>query len=437
MYTFELTKDIEAFNRFSEENGGSVYQSSYWATVKNAWKPYFYMGFRDGAPVLCCLCLERKIPLAGKLWYCPDGFVCDTSDAVLMREFCEHMKKCLKQAGAFAMVCDPLIVVRLNGTDVDFSAQAENYLKNGFLVNDDKGFYSVQPTTTINVPLVKPDSTRFAPEELLSKCEKGVRHGVKLGINNGLHDEAFTCKELENKPEICREFFSVMTEISDRVSFIQRTQEYYISIMNALGSHAVMDMIYYDRAEQRAKYEENLEKRAAAQELSESGDPKKAKQAAKLTEELNLSISRFESAENELAENPEFAQSDKIYLACGITSYFGNTSICLYGGTRNTLRNTLRPTHFLNWTRIERSIARGCAVHDMGRITGDAYDESNPLYGLCRYKQSYNGDITEYIGDMYLVSNRFDFMTFKKLLPFVKKVKNTVLKKTIKRHTAG
>ena len=97
------------------------------------------------------------------------------------------------------------------------------------------------------------------------------------------------------------------------------------------------------------------------------------------------------------------------------------------------LRNTFRPTHLLNWTRICRSLERGCEIHDMGRITGDAYDENNPLYGLCRYKQSYAGTVTEYCGDLYLINNGLGFFLFTKGLPFAKKVKNTLLKKIIKK----
>ena len=59
MYSFEKTENYVFFNSFAEENGGSVYQTSMWADVKNAWKPYYYMGYEDGKAVLSCLCLEE------------------------------------------------------------------------------------------------------------------------------------------------------------------------------------------------------------------------------------------------------------------------------------------------------------------------------------------------------------------------------------------
>ncbi|MGN1161350.1 MAG: peptidoglycan bridge formation glycyltransferase FemA/FemB family protein, partial [Candidatus Fimenecus sp.] len=89
-YKFSEQKDLDLFNGFSEKNGGSIYQTSYWAQVKNAWKPSFYMGYENDTPVLSALCLERDVKV-GKLWYCPDGFVCDLKNEELVAAFCAFM----------------------------------------------------------------------------------------------------------------------------------------------------------------------------------------------------------------------------------------------------------------------------------------------------------------------------------------------------------
>ena len=409
MYSFEKTENYGFFNSFAEENGGSVYQTSMWADVKNAWKPYYYMGYQDGKAVLSCLCLERNIPVAGKLWYCPDGFVCDYKNSELIKEFSSYLKNEMKKYGVFALACDPLIVKKINGEAVgNFSETISVFSEAGFKVDGVENFYTVQPSTTINVLLTE-NGERISEEKLLKKCEKGVRHGVKLGRDGGIKCESYTIEDVERDSRSADEFFSVMTETSDRVSFIQRDKSYYVNMLRSLGKYGVMDMLYYDIKGEKAR--------------AESGN---------MTEK---ELERFNSAMKELESSGISADTEKVYVACGLTSYFGKTSICLYGGTRNVLRNTFRPTHLLNWTRICRSIERGCEIHDMGRITGDAYDESNPLYGLCRYKQSYAGTVTEYCGDIYLINNGFGFFLFTKGLPFAKKIKNTLLKKIIKKRT--
>ena len=436
-YIFSKQTDNDEFNRFSEENGGSVYQTSYWAEVKSAWKPSFYMGYDGEKPVLSALCLERDVKV-GKLWYCPDGFVCDLGNEELVLAFSAFMLSEMRKNKICALVCDPLIETAVNGKPRDFSA-VSSMLKSGFVLNSDKSFYIVQPNVTIQTILKE-----MTPESLLSKCEKGVRHGLRSASDGALFSEKYDNVSLPLHPEKLDDFFEVMTETSDRVSFIQRDKNYYRKIITALNGKAVMNLIYCDNIKRENIYKISLEKKKGLEDrlLSlSSADKKDGKTISAINaikkeiDSLNTTISRNEKVSSELKEKFGENIPDKICLAVGITSRFGKTAVCLYGGTRNLLRNTLRPTHFLNWTRILESFEAGIETHDLGRVTGDPYDEKNPLYGLCKYKRSYNGEVTEFVGDMYLVADRFRFMLFRKLLPKFKKIKNSVLKKTIKSRT--
>lgn len=433
-YTFKQVTDFEKFNDFSEKNGGSIYQTSYWAGVKSAWRPFFYMGFDGGSPVLCALCLERDVKV-GKLWYIPDGFVCDLFNKELVGEFAAFLKGEMKRNGAFAAVCDPVVVEKINREPCDFSA-INSMLESGFVLNDDKSFYVVQPNVTIETTL-----RGLTPEQLLKKCEKGVRHGLNASKDGALVYETYDNATICEHPEKLDDFFDVLTETSDRVSFIQRDKEYYKKIITALNGKALMDVIYCDNVKRREIYNDALAQRdeAAAQlevlENAEKKDKKKIAAFKKQKEAAECVIARNEKVDAELKEKYGDSIPDKICLSAGITSRFGKQAICLYGGTKNLLRNTLRPTHFLNWTRILKSYELGVEQHDLGRITGDPYDENNHLYGLCRYKQSYNGDVKEFVGDMYLVVDKLRFTLFRKFLPAFKTVKNTVFKKLIKSET--
>ena len=436
-YSFSVQTDMAKFNEFSENNGGSIYQTSYWAEVKSAWKPSFYMGYdENGEAVLSCLCLERDVKV-GKLWYCPDGFVCDLKNETLVVDFCAFMKSEMKKHKICAMVCDPLVVEKRDGESCDISA-INAMVKGGFEVNEDKDFYIVQPAITINSPLK--DST---PDIFLKKCEKGVRHGLKAAADGLLYVESYDNVTLPQHPEKLDEFFSVMTETADRTEFIQRDKNYYKTMVTALNGKAVMDFIYCDQNKRKTYCEEltqkkkELESRLFDLENAEKKNKKEIASVKKELDSINTTLTRNEKVDKELGEKFGDDVPEKLCLAVGITSRFGKTAICLYGGTRNVLRNTLRPTHFLNWTRIEKSFESGIEIHDLGRVTGDPHDENNPLFGLAKYKMSYNGQLTEYVGDMYLISNKFTFMLFRTLLPKVKKIKNTVLKKHIKEQTVN
>ncbi len=436
-YNFSVQTDMTKFNNFSEENGGSIYQTSYWSEVKSAWKPSFYMGYdENNQPVLSCLCLERDIKV-GKLWYCPDGFVCDLMNETLVVEFCAFMKSEMKKHRICAMVCDPLIIEELDGEKCDTSA-VNSMLKGGFTLNEDKNFYIVQPAVAICSPL-----KGYTTETFLKKCEKGVRHGLKAAADGLLYTESYDHITLEQHPEKLDEFFTVMTETADRTEFIQRDKNYYKTMVTALNGKAVMNFIYCDQKMRKDHCDALADKKGQLEsqliELENAEKPNK-KEISAIKKELDAiinTLTRNEKVDKELREKYGDNIPEKLCLAVSITSRFGKTAICLYGGTRNILRNTLRPTHFLNWVRIEDSFKQGMEIHDLGRVTGDPHDESNPLFGLAKYKMSYNGQLTEYVGDMYLVNDKFTFMLFRKLLPKVKKVKNTILKKHIKEKTVS
>lgn len=435
-YVFRETNNMAEFNKFSEENGGSVYQTSYWAKVKANWKPTFFMGFEGETPVLAALCLQRDVKMT-KLWYCQDGFVCDTYNEELVCEFASFIKAEMKKRKICVLITDPLVFEIVDKERQDISA-VDSLFKAGFVRNPEEKRYEylIQPTVTVQSHL-----TGFTPKTFLSKCEKGVRHGLNGAEDGGLIAENYDAESLRLHPEKTDDFYEVLTEVSDRVSFIQREKSYYENIIYALEGKAVLTIIYIDNVKRLEKYneakakKEALEKELLTLENAEKKDKKSIARVKKEIEECTVTINRNERIENELHEKYGDSYPQKIALSTGITTHFGKTAICLYGGTRNLLRNTLRTTHFLNWVRLEESFRQGMDYHDLGRITGDPYDENNPLFGLCKYKKSYNGEITEYVGEMYLIANKFKFKFFKDMFPVLMEIKNKFFKSALKSKT--
>lgn len=69
MYHFQPETDFQSFDQFVEDHHGQYQQCSLWPKVKTGWNSHLYSGFDDnGTRVLTALVLERKLPLAGKLW---------------------------------------------------------------------------------------------------------------------------------------------------------------------------------------------------------------------------------------------------------------------------------------------------------------------------------------------------------------------------------
>ncbi|WP_289466191.1 peptidoglycan bridge formation glycyltransferase FemA/FemB family protein, partial [Klebsiella pneumoniae] len=75
-----------------------------------------------------------------------------------------------------------------------------------------------------------------------------------------------------------------------------------------------------------------------------------------------------EHFEKRMAEAEEFTKDNTICVAGGLSIYYAGMGSCLFGGTRNVIRNNTRSSHYLNYLRLCESINRGCSVHDLGYI---------------------------------------------------------------------
>ena len=110
-YIFKKENDLNAFEEFVLSHGGGFLQSEKWARVKLEWNSRFYSGFdSDGNRVLTALLMERHIPAAGKIWYCPAGAVTDYGNSeLLMKLFYETGKENIPSSIPITLFADTTI----------------------------------------------------------------------------------------------------------------------------------------------------------------------------------------------------------------------------------------------------------------------------------------------------------------------------------------
>ncbi|MDD3165694.1 MAG: peptidoglycan bridge formation glycyltransferase FemA/FemB family protein [Oscillospiraceae bacterium] len=90
-------------------------------------------------------------------------------------------------------------------------------------------------------------------------------------------------------------------------------------------------------------------------------------------------------------------------IAGTLAIWYGDKVWYLYGASSNEHRN-LMPNYLLQWNMIQWAVEKGCRIYDFRGVSGDL-SEDNPMYGLYRFKQGFNGDFTEFVGEMDLVLN--------------------------------
>lgn len=111
----------------------------------------------------------------------------------------------------------------------------------------------------------------------------------------------------------------------------------------------------------------------------------------------------FEMMMDKLGENCRLymAYLDGKPIAGTLAILYGDKVWYLYGASSNEYRNVM-PNYLLQWEMIRWAIQNNCRVYDFRGVSGDI-SEDNPLYGLYRFKKGFNGEFTEFIGEMDLV----------------------------------
>lgn len=109
------------------------------------------------------------------------------------------------------------------------------------------------------------------------------------------------------------------------------------------------------------------------------------------------------------------AKLDGKMIAGTLAIYYGDKVWYLYGASANHGRNAM-PNYLLQWEMIRWAIEKKCRIYDFRGVSGDL-DESNPLYGLYRFKKGYGGKLTEFVGEFEMVYQPFIAFLIERILP--------------------
>jgi len=107
-------------------------------------------------------------------------------------------------------------------------------------------------------------------------------------------------------------------------------------------------------------------------------------------------------------------------ISAALVMLLGDTAWYLYGASSNEYRNVM-PNYLIQWEMICWARKQGCTLYDFRGVSGDL-DESNPLYGLYRFKKGFNGQFTEFIGEWDRVYSTLFYWLWTRVLPLYLKL---------------
>jgi len=187
-------------------------------------------------------------------------------------------------------------------------------------------------------------------EELLASFHQKTRYNIRLAMKKGVQVEV--CGK-----EMVPEFGRLMLTTGVRDGFVTRQPQYFADILDNLGEHARLYMAFIDEPQ------------------ADGTTRRKA-------------------------------------IAGTLAIWYGDKVWYLYGASSNEDRNYM-PNYLLQWEMIRWAVEKGCRVYDFRGVPGDV-GEDHPLYGLVKFKRGFNGDYTEFVGEMDLVLSRFWYKTIEK-----------------------
>ncbi len=114
---------------------------------------------------------------------------------------------------------------------------------------------------------------------------------------------------------------------------------------------------------------------------------------------------------------PLIAEVEEQPVAMVIVYRFGRRAIYMYGASLIDHRDKM-PNNLLQWEAMQWAKERGCTVYDMWGAP-DELDESDPLWGVYRFKKGFGGEFVEHIGAWDYPTSSAGYDLYRAIVPRV------------------
>lgn len=102
-------------------------------------------------------------------------------------------------------------------------------------------------------------------------------------------------------------------------------------------------------------------------------------------------------------------------VAMLIMLHFGERAWTMYAGSRRRHRASM-PTYLLQWEALRYAQELGCTSYDLWGAP-DVFDESDPLWGVYRFKSNFGATVVSHIGAFDFVPRPWRYQLYSALMP--------------------
>ena len=433
---FVTNLSAERFNTFAASHQKNHFLQSYeWGVFKSKSPDWSFdtvgLEDKDGNLVAGALVLIRFLPIIKRPFlYIPRGYIIDFNDPQLLQTFTEAMRQYAKSKKAIFIKIDPDIKYvdrTVDGEKVEGAAPNNELLQTltnlgyrhlGFTQDFDS---SIQPRYTFRLDLTPSE------KDLLQGCHSKTRYNIKVAQKKGI-------EIVEGNREDLKTFEAIMRVTGERDGFLTRPLSYFEDMYDTLAPNGMCKLylakLNTEQAlanieEELAQTEQSISNLQTQLQNKELNEKKRQKLQNNLEPEANK-LKNLTQQKEELQKLYE-EHPTGITMSGIIATYFGNKSWYLYGASDNVYREFM-PNYYIQWQAFTEAKKAGYEIYDFFGISGKT-DESDPLYGLYRFKKGFGGDFTEFIGEFDYVIDPIGYFAWTKLLPQFKKFKKKLRQK--------
>lgn len=412
----DLTK--EEFEEFVSNNENHHFMQSYDFGQIRKEKHFIphYVGLKDNGKLICAaLLLEKKLIMKYTYFYSPRGFVIDFKNKELVKKFTEYLKKYAKRKKAIFIKVDPgikLHTIDIDGNVVDGEDNHDlvDYLKNlGYKhLGFNLGFENEQPRFTFRIDMDKSWDEVYSAMHPTTKKILNKGNQYNLNVYKGNKDDM-------------DDFYLTMIETAKREGIVQSPIEYYKSFYEIFNKDNLSDLyvVKVNIDELVKTFENKID--SVTQEIEELSN-EKYKNKGKAQNKINDLNNQITKLKKDLEEIKKIEEKE-IVLSSIITVKYGNKVWTVHGGNNSILMN-LNANYLLYYTIMKDAYEEGYKYMDCFGTCGIANpDKDNPIFGIHSFKKRLGGEYTEFIGEFDLITNKFIYTTYKKLIPIYRKLK--------------
>lgn len=402
----ELT-EVE-FNEFVNSNSMySIYQTVEYAnTMKNEKCDILYVGLTNENKIIAASLILVKKVNGFKYAYAPRGFLIDYDNYSLLEEFTIGIKKLLKSKDIVAVKLSPMILKK--ETDKDGEILYSNpkfdeiyeYLKklDYYHFGFNNYFEGDKPRYEAIIKLEGNDASGLfnnIDKKYRTKIRSALKKGIKIFKGNEEHIN-YIYEHSKNK--------------------YLKNQSFYINIYNEFNKDNSVDFFYakIDTKEYldycKGAYEkQDVVVSNLSNEITNNNRLNKNNLInRKIVEDAKLDSCRKEliRATSLLKEHPSGIP------VASIMSIKRNKEITIMMDGFDPKFKSVNAKHLLLWTLISKYNAEGFTSFNIGGVPG--IKTNNPKYnGLKEFKLNFTPTITEYIGDLELITNNTLYFAYK------------------------